>query len=311
MFLLEFKEQEELCLHWIDNNPVGNGAGWNPYVTSLRIVNWCKTKSESGEIKKSIYAQASYLYRHLEIYFPGNHLLENAKALIIAGLYFEGQGEAKKWLTKGTEILTKELPIQVLPDGAYFELSPMYHAIMLEGFLDLVNILPDGNMLRANLVEVCDSMIRFQEAATHPNGSIALLNDSTEEIAHSTPKLLQYAKKLIPRESKKVNSFPDAGYYTYRNNDIYLIADCGKIGPDYLPAHSHADIFNYELSIRGEKVITDSGVYEYASGEMRDYNRSTKAHNTVSVDGADQAEYWGGFRVARRYKPVVIDHKEG
>jgi hypothetical protein len=44
----------------------------------------------------------------------------------------------------------------------------------------------------------------------------------------------------------------------------------------------------------------DSGVGEYASGPWRDYYRSTRAHNTLSVDGEDQIECWGSFRVARR-----------
>ena len=38
-------------------------------------------------------------------------------------------------------------------------------------------------------------------------------------------------------------------------------------------------------------------------GEMRDYVRSTAAHNTVRVDEVDQSEMWGAFRVARRARP--------
>lgn len=305
MFLLDDGQKEKLCLDWIRKNPAGAGTGWNPYVISLRIVNWCKDGSRNEEIKKSIYAQAAYLYRNLEIYFPGNHLLENAKALIFAGLYFSSQGEVPKWLKKGIEIFEKELPIQTLPDGVYFELSPMYHAIMLEGFLDIINIMPDEYALRDKLITACKKMADFQVSATHPDGKIALLNDSTQEIALDSSRLLSYAQALLNVKPRSGINFPNTGYYIYRNDDIYLIADCGKIGPDYLPAHSHADIFNYELSIKGKKVITDSGVYEYAAGEMRKYNRSTKAHNTVSIDDADQAECWGSFRVARRYNPEI------
>lgn len=305
LFMLERPEKEMLCLDWVKNNPTGKGAGWNPYVTSLRIVNWCKEGSENEEIKNSLYIQASYLYRNLEVYFPGNHLLENAKALIFAGIYFGEQGEASKWLNKGIEIFKRELPLQVLPDGVYFELSPMYHAIMLEGFLDLINILPEENELRNQLIEICKKMAEFLVSATHPNGKIALLNDSTEEIALASSILLNYAKALLNINPKGGINFPNAGYYIYKNEDIYLITDCGRIGPEYLPAHSHADIFNYELSIKGKKAILDSGVFEYTSGGMRDYNRSTRAHNTVVVDDKDQAECWGSFRVARRFIPEI------
>ena len=36
---------------------------------------------------------------------------------------------------------------------------------------------------------------------------------------------------------------------------------------------------------------------------MRRYVRSTRAHNTAMVDGCEQSEIWGAFRVARRARP--------
>ena len=69
----------------------------------------------------------------------GNHVFANAKALVYAGLFFDGI-EANDWLAKGMKILVKECNEQILPDGGHFELSPMYHAIVLEDILDLINI---------------------------------------------------------------------------------------------------------------------------------------------------------------------------
>ena len=39
---------------------------------------------------------------------------------------------------------------------------------------------------------------------------------------------------------------------------------------------------------------------------MRKYCRSTRAHNTVEIDGRDQCEFWSAFRVARRGYPCDI-----
>ena len=78
------------------------------------------------------------------------------------------------------------------------------------------------------------------------------------------------------------------------------------IGPNHIPAHSHADIFSYELSYKGKRFIVDSGNYNYANDEMRKYCRSTAAHNTVTIDGKDQADMWSTFRVARRYSAKDI-----
>ena len=67
----------------------------------------------------------------------------NAKALVFAGLFFGGrceQGEAARWLAAGFKIAEREFAEQVRPDGSHFEQSPMYHALMVEDALDLINI---------------------------------------------------------------------------------------------------------------------------------------------------------------------------
>jgi len=78
-----------------------------------------------------------------------------------------------------------------------------------------------------------------------------------------------------------------------------VVVDCGPIGPDHLPAHAHGDILSLELSVDGERVIVDPGVFEY-QGPSRAWSRSTAAHNTVCLDGEDQCEFWSVFRVGRR-----------
>jgi uncharacterized heparinase superfamily protein len=83
-----------------------------------------------------------------------------------------------------------------------------------------------------------------------------------------------------------------------------IILDCGEIGPSYQPGHTHCDFLSYELMAAGRRLVVDTGVCEYEPGKMRAYVRSTKAHNTVSVDGAEQSEIWSEFRVARRAKKL-------
>ena len=83
-----------------------------------------------------------------------------------------------------------------------------------------------------------------------------------------------------------------------------MIIDCGAVGPDYQPGHAHADTLSFELAVNGERVIVDSGVYGYEPGSRRVYARSTRAHNTIQIDGEDQSEVWDVFRVARRAYPL-------
>jgi hypothetical protein len=105
-------------------------------------VNWIKWVLAGNALQpvwvESLAVQARWLRRHIEWHLLGNHLFVNAKALVFAGLFFEGE-EAAEWLAQGLKILRREVPEQVLADGGHFELSPMYHAIILEDLLDLLN----------------------------------------------------------------------------------------------------------------------------------------------------------------------------
>jgi uncharacterized heparinase superfamily protein len=87
----------------------------------------------------SLAVQVRWLRRRLEWHLLSNHLFANAKALMFGGAFFDGP-EAGDWREGGLRILAREVPEQVLPDGGHFERSPMYHAILLEDMLDLLNL---------------------------------------------------------------------------------------------------------------------------------------------------------------------------
>ena len=140
-----------LLQRWVAENPPGHGNGWEPYPTSLRLVNWIKwaltIAPERGGVAvalpppclQSLAVQARWLSRRLEHHLLGNHLFANAKALVYAGAFFVGP-EAERWRTLGLRLLARELDEQILPDGGHFERSPMYQAILLEDVLDLINL---------------------------------------------------------------------------------------------------------------------------------------------------------------------------
>ncbi len=131
-----------LVARWIAENPPAIGTGWEPFPLSLRIANWIKWALGGGNLDdaaiSSLATQLRWLERKIEWHILGNHLLANAKALIMGGLFFEG-AEADRWLKRGSGILAAELGEQILGDGGHFELSPMYHALVLEDLFDLLN----------------------------------------------------------------------------------------------------------------------------------------------------------------------------
>jgi uncharacterized heparinase superfamily protein len=310
-----------LLIRWVENNPSGRGVGWDPYPTSLRIVNWVKWQCSDNVLPdacvKSLAMQARWLEQRIEWHILGNHLFANAKALVFAGLFISGK-EADRWLAKGLKIIEHELPEQVLADGGNFERSPMYHAIFLEDLLDLINLsraFPDvvSEEQISDWTEVAGRMLNWLEAMTHPDGEVAFFNDAAIGVAPSPAELFDYADRLgIKRPSScfaRVTQFADSGYVRIASGDVVTLLDVAPIGPDYLPGHAHADTLSFEFSLFGQRVFVNGGTSEYGAGEIRQAERGTAAHNTVEINGENSSEVWGGFRVARRAHPrdLMID----
>lgn len=311
---------QALLEDWVKRNPPGQGTGWEPYPTSLRIVNWVKWAMAGNDLpgtcRGSLAVQARWLTRRLEHHLQGNHLFANAKALVFAGMFFEG-AEAEGWLRRGRSILLRQFPEQILPDGGHFELSTMYHALALEDVLDLVNLIaasgtddPLGETAKA----VVPDMLRWLDTMCHPDGQIAFFNDAAFGIAPDPADLLAYARRLgfaAPPAPENLTLLPDSGYSRLEAGPAVLLADLARIGPDYLPGHAHADTLSFELSLFGQRVFVNSGTSVYGTGTERLRQRGTAAHNTVIVAGEDSSEVWGGFRVARRARPrdIVISRE--
>lgn len=336
-----------LIARWVAENPPASGNGWEPYPTSLRIVNWVKWLATGNAAVSGMFVsltlQAGWLAGRLERHLLGNHLFANAKALVFAGLLFEGS-QAAAWLDTGLKIITKELPEQVLPDGGNFERSPMYHAIFLEDVLDLVNaathwpeLVPDAQV--ACWRETAGRMLSWLAGMTHPDGEIALFNDAAFGVTPGVAELKAYARRLgvvavdsLPGEgaapTKKPDTvgaapsprldvtraqlthFTDSGYVRLQNQDAVALLDVAPIGPDYLPGHAHADTLSFELSVFSQRVVVNGGTSRYGVGPERLRERGTAAHSTVEVAGQNSSEVWSGFRVARRAYPFDLRRQD-
>lgn len=300
---------------WIAENPPASGnSGWEPYPTSLRIVNWVKWARAGNlltpEAVHSLAVQARWLSQRLEHHLLGNHLFANAKALIFVGSYFDGP-EAERWRQRGLGLLVREIPEQILPDGGHFELSTMYQALALEDMLDLVNLSRStGFPLPATWEQRIAAMRAWLATLSHPDGEIAFFNDAAIGVAPSPAELDRYAADLgftpLQEFATGCHDLAPSGYLRLSGDDAVALLDVARIGPDYLPGHAHADTLSFELSVRGERCVVNSGTSVYGLGSERLRQRGTGSHNSVVVDGADSSEVWGGFRVARRGRPYGL-----
>lgn len=316
----EYLNQKSSSLHtvdfkrlindFIDELPFLKNAN-EPFPTSLRIINWVKyflanNLSDNKKWNNSLYSQLYVLKDQLEYHLLGNHLLENGFALLMGGIYFDD----KLIYDKGFEILENQLEQQILDDGAHFELSSMYHSLMLYRLLDCIQMLAlssnhSSQCLKSLLLKpYAEKMLGWLKQMMYEHDSLPHFNDSASGIAPEPKSLFVYGNVLglIPKELPLSNS----GYRRLKNQFIDAIVKCGAIGPDYIPGHAHADTFSFECRISGNPVIVDTGISTYEKNELRQKQRSTESHNTVMCNGRNSSEVWGGFRVARRAKTKIL-----
>jgi heparinase II/III-like protein len=132
-------------------------------------------------------------------------------------------------------------------------------------------------------------------------GAWLLLSDHSRNCFAQTPR-------TITRMTSR--AFPDGGYWVLRGHTgqrPVLVFDCGPLGYPSIAAHGHADCLSVTLSLNGRSVLVDPGAYVYHEKPVwRDYFRSTRAHNTLSVNGADQSQQTGPMMWGARAHPSHV-----
>jgi hypothetical protein len=302
---------------WIARNPQeARGAwrfAWRPYNLSLRVVVWMEELARRrdrldpaflGRAQASLARQLRFLEHHLETDLRGNHLIKNIRALLWGGAFFVGP-EAERWSALGRRLLRRELAEQVLPDGCHYERSPAYQCQVLEDLLACRAALP------APVPELDAALGRMAHALallTHPDGRVAQFNDGGLSMAPPPALLLATWARLTggaPASARGPFALPDGGYFGLKGEDELLVVDCGELGPSYLPGHGHCDLLACEWSTGGRRILVDQGTYQYFADPRRLASRSTRSHNTVSLDGAEQSDIYGAFRCGRRARPEL------
>ncbi len=302
-----------LIQSWITAEPT-HRDGWEPYPTSLRLVSWLHFFQTTDamitqKVRGSIQRQYVALWSKLEYHLGGNHLLENAIALCLTAHFLADQQGAKR----AQQLLRAELDEQYLEDGGHYELSPMYHAILLDRLLTLWHGLttspapaaaPDFSDLLPVLRRQLTRQLGWLAAFATPDGRYAHFNDSTYGIAPPVPELLARGRQLGITVAPQ--ALTTSGYRRWEHPRYDLWLDVAAIGPAYIPGHAHADNLTFVLHAHGVPLIVDPAISTYEKNARRAWERSTAAHNTVTVGGQNSSDVWGGFRVGKRAVTRVL-----
>ncbi len=308
------REHEQWALklveRWLQEHTAG--IGWDPYPTSLRIVNWIRYCLEHGQLSEqaieSLAVQADHLSRQREFHIGANHLFTNGKTLLFAGCFFQG-AKAAKWLMQGLKILSTEVREQFLDDGGHYERSPMYHFILLEDLLDLLNIiqvyqLNETRELEKLIRNVAERALDWLKKMTLSNQAFPLFGDSANGISPPKSSVEEYAERMgFAISANQIGScyLPDSEFVRLEPEpDVTMFVTLDGPKPSFQPGHSHADCLSFELYVDGAPILVDSGIPTYEKSAERIESRRTAAHNTLQLGPHDSSEVWSSFRVGRR-----------
>ena len=287
--------------------------GKEPYPTSLRIINLIKINNQfnSQELRYILKNDIRRLYGSLEYHVHGNHLLENGFALYFASHLFPNN---KKLTGKAIKLLKEQLNEQILPDGAHYERSFMYHKIILGRLLDSISLSISNSFLWNKemlpfLEKKAQLMIQWMKNISNNGENFVRFNDSVEGIGPRYGELIKLASRLVPDIESEIK-LNESGYRSWHLDNFFIVMNVGEITPKYQPGHSHADTLSFTVHYKGVPLLVDPGISTYQESPTRLGERSTINHNTVTVNSSNNNEVWGSFRVGRRAKTKILNESD-
>lgn len=272
-----------------------------------------------------------------------NHLIGEAAGVFFGCCYLTDLKEREQWLAESKKILELEIISQTYPSGCTREHAFGYQFFVLQFFHQcFVAGQQCGRPFSDQFADRLRAMYGFMRNIVVDTGDIPNLNDRDDgyvlnlgETQKQPPALVSAGASLFgddlrmasaetefwltgqsspappdDRPSESIAYF-DAGYFQLREGRASVFVDAAPLGYGPIAAHGHADCLSLTLALDGNEILVDSGTYDYFSfPELRDYFRSTRAHNTVEVDSRDQSEMLGPFMWGRRAKPVVLSYSD-
>ena len=236
--------------------------------------------------------------------------------------------EARRWRAYAERHICNEVLLQFYPDGVNIEKSIHYHRFVLDMFLYCMILLErSGSAVSTAARDRLFRALGFTAGYLHPNGSAPCVGDSDDgqalHLSTREPRdhrsTLALGSALFPPNrfpetgddfspeclwllgrdclertslshlKESPTSFPVGGYLLSKGNGCYLLFDVGDVGQRGRGGHGHHDALSFELSLNEVAILVDPGMPTYTGDiKLRNRYRSTAAHNTAIVDGAEQ-----------------------
>jgi len=260
------------------------------------------------ELAEMVNSHAHFIEKRLSLHSSaGNHTIAECAGLVYAGVLFPELPRAKHWTSLGLRVLEQEGRRQILPDGGGVEQSLWYHMFVVDLYGLVCALLQNRNMPVA-----VDMQNAFERGRTflgnfgNDPATLPAIGDADNGYALSPYLRLSWGNdSLTP-----TNIFPESGYSIIRGApsvNAALIFDHGPLGMAPCYGHGHADALSVILRLGMDSVLLGPGTYTYTGDpRWRHYFRGTQAHNTVTIDGHDQAQQSGTFMWSEPYRCELV-----
>jgi hypothetical protein len=259
-------------------------------------------------------------------YLRSNHYLSDILGLLVLGSTLGDDPATQRFFDMAHRAFEREITRQVHDDGIGFEASLPYHGLALEIFL-LANHVAGWKErpFSRRYVERLERMLLASRILRHPDGRFPQIGDGDsgrilpagfarpatidhvlwlgasavgrtrptddmpdEEVAWTFGlEAWRAASKLPVARPPESTAFDRGGFFVFRSSSAHAVVRCGDVGQNGNGGHAHNDALSFELSY-DTPLVVDSGTYLYtADAQARNAFRSTRAHNTVMVDGQE------------------------
>ncbi|GBF77084.1 hypothetical protein PA598K_05608 [Paenibacillus sp. 598K] len=252
----------------------------------------------------------------------GNHVCMQLRGLITLSLLLPELKDSREWLAYGLKELPGYIRQNVYDDGVQFEASPNYHQIVMRDLYELVALLQTLGLPAHEYEGTLEKMFDVLLHLMTPEGQLPRFGDTDILSPHDLRTVMSLGAYMFQRPDYKYRGYPElpfsllwrlgpdaperyrrlearppqataarfpiGGYLLSRedwsDDALYMAARAG-VG---VAGHAHADTLSFIALAGDRELIVDSGIGLFEWNKERKYVISTRAHNTVVVDGGDQ-----------------------
>ena len=299
---------------------------WRTLDTGLRASVWAatypkieKSPAVTPAFRKKFFASIVEHARRLQPRRATNNWrLMELHGLLDLALTFPQLPDAAAWRRQAERELAVELARQVYPDGFQFELTTGYHGIIHETYYPICRRYRElGIPLPAGFTNNLENAYGLYLKLVRPDGRLPSINDGSYTVIAD---VLKGAHEIFPARQDFLWAATDGkqgtppGYRSlalpysgavvfrtsWRPDAVWGYVDMSPWGY----SHQHEDKLNFLLSAYGKHLLVEGGSFHYDSSPMRRYVLSTRAHNTIRIDGKDQCA-----RASWRWREAMLNEK--